>query len=125
MPEEVLLLLQAHALLAQVVDHPVVDADHGVDVRVADFEEPRGELALAQHLRALAYGYQRARQPGDDGDADGERHDEDDLDADKPEDVLLQQPPGQGGEHGVDDDQVDDEAAPQVHGLIPYFSKRR
>ena len=35
------------------------------------------------------------RQAGDDGDAEDERHDEDDLDGDEPEDVLLQQPPGQ------------------------------
>jgi len=92
---------------------------------MTDLEKPGCELALAQHLRALADGDQCAREPRDDGDADGQRGHEHHLDDDEPEHVLLEQPPGQRGQHGVHGNQVDDEAASQIHTWIPYFSNRR
>ena len=123
--EEVLLLLQPDALVAQVVHHAVVDLHEQVDVRVPRFEEPRRELALVEQLGALPHDGERGGQARDDEHAPDEGDDEGGLDGDEPEAVALEQVRRRGREQGVHHDEVHDEAAAEIHTAIPYFSNRR
>ena len=120
-----MLLGDAHALFPEVVDHPVVDADQLVDLRLSDRQEPRREFLVANQAQALGgepeMAVHLARQP----QADDQREREDDLDRNQPEGVVEKQVDGQRCEDRVQGDEVGDGAPAQAHTVISYFSKRR
>ena len=120
-----MLLGDAHALVAEMVDHPVVDADQLVDLRLADRQEPRRELLVSNQAQALGgepeMPVHLARQP----QAGDQRQREDGFDGNQPEGVVEKQVDGQRGEDRVQGDEIGDGAPAQAHTGISYFSKRR
>ncbi len=123
--QELVLLREPHALVAQVVDHAVVDADDLVDLGLAHRQEPGRELLVADQPQALGgqpeLAVHLARQP----QTHEERHGEHRFDADQPEPVVEEEVDGQRREDQVDRDEVGDGAPAEGHTVISYFSKRR
>ena len=60
--QQLMLLLGRQPLLAQPVDHPVVDVDEHVHLRLPDGDEARREVALRDQLRAGADQIERHEQ---------------------------------------------------------------
>ena len=104
--EELMLLGEAHALVAQMIHHPVVDADQLVHFRLADLAEARREFMLAQQLRTFARQRERAENVAGEREAGGERDREDYFDREQPQPVLPQQHNRQPREQRVQDEQT-------------------
>ena len=123
--QELLLLLEAHPLVAQRIEHPVVHADQPVDGRLPDLPEPRHQIRVLEQLRAVADEVQRRHEPPDQEQAGDQRREEDHLHREQPQSVRANQPDGQAGHQAVDHRQVQDEPRPLAHTGISYFSNRR
>lgn len=74
--QEVMLLLQAGPLVAQVVDHLVVQRDQLVNLRLPDFANARCEILVLDQLDAGARKAQVQEQISHEADADEKRTDE-------------------------------------------------
>ena len=57
-----LLLFRGEPFFAEAIDHPVVDADQRVHLRLADGDEARGKIALVDQLRARVNQIERHEQ---------------------------------------------------------------
>src|SRR2546421_9073325 len=57
--QKLMALLRRKAFVAKAIDHPVVNADQRVHLGLADRCEMRGEIALADQLRAGSNQIQR------------------------------------------------------------------
>jgi hypothetical protein len=123
--QQALLLLVPRALLAQLVGHPVVDADQPVHLGLADLAEAGGEVALGQEPRGLLEGGEVAAQRPPQGEPAEERDCEGPLDGEQPQPLAPQHEVGEAGEQEVDEDEVDEQASRQAHAFCPYFSSRR
>ena len=113
--QERVLLFGPQSLLAQPVDHLVVDADQLVELRLADLEEVRREVALTHQLGAGAHHAQGDEQRADEDDARGDGDDEEELDGEKQTRLLREHEPGDGPQHDVEGREVDDDLRPKGH----------
>ena len=116
---------EPHALLAQMIDHPVVDADQLVDLRLTDRQEPRRELLVADQPQPLASHPELPKHLTRQAHPDGERQHEHRLDGQQPDRVVEEEIGAQRREDQMEDNEVDDGPRAQAHTLISYFSKRR
>jgi hypothetical protein len=129
--EEPLLLLVPRPLLAQLVRHPVVDADQAVHLGLPDLAEARREVALREEARGLLERLEPAPQAAQQGESGEERHREHRLDRQQPDAILPQQDPRDHREERVEGEEVGQEASrdaqPELpaHTSIPYFWRRR
>ena len=123
--EELVLLGDAHAFVPEMVDHPVVDADQLVDLRLPDRQEPRRELLVSNQAQALGGEPEIPVHLAPQAQPDDERQREDGFDGNQPEGVCEKQIDSQRGEHRVQGDEIGDGAPAQAHTGISYFSKRR
>ena len=120
-----MLLGEAHALVAQAIDHAVVERDQLVDVGLADRQEARGEGLVVDE--AAGVGGERPIADGapHEADADRQRHGQGDLDADERVRLRPHEPAAEAGQRQVHHHEVGDQPRPEAHTVISYFSKRR
>jgi hypothetical protein len=124
--EELVLLGEADPLVAQPVDHPVVERDDLVDVGLAHRQEARRERLVVHQ----APGVRRQRAVGegaaDEADADGEGEGQRAFDGEQPPGRRLPHQPAADAGHGqVHHHEVGHQPAAEAHTGISYFSKRR
>ena len=123
--QKLMLLRQANALVTQMIDHPVVDVDQPIDIRLTDREESRRELLVADQSQALGRQPEVAIHLARQTEAGNQRRREDRFDREQPEAVVAEQVDGEAGEDQVEDDQVGDGAPAETHTAISYFTNRR
>jgi hypothetical protein len=119
------LLGEAYALVAQRVDHAVVERDQVVDVGLADRQEARGERLIVDEAPRVGGQRPMADGPPHQADADRERQRQRDLDADQRVGLGPDQPAAQAGQRQVHHHEIGDQPGAEAHTEISYFSKRR
>ena len=123
--QEVVLLGEAHALVAQAIDHAVVERDQLVDVGLADRQEARRERLVVDEAAGVRGERPIADGAPDEADADRQRRDQRDFDADQRVGLGPHQPAAEAGQRQVHHHEVGDQPRPEAHTVISYFSKRR
>ena len=111
--------------VAQVVGHPVVDVDQGVQLRLARLTQAGREVVGANEVDRRANQVDGPEQGADQPQAEREGENEEGLDGKQPGFVFPEQRHRCRREDDVDEDQVQSELRAQAHKLIPYFSMRR
>jgi hypothetical protein len=123
--QEVMLLLQSSPLVAQAVDHAVVDRDQLVDFGLADGTQSRREVMIANQLDAGACEIDVAVHLPRQRDARHQRGDEHSLGDEQPQWILDEQRNSGPDEEQVHGGQIGDEPRALRHTWISYFSRRR
>ena len=83
--------------------------------RLADFANPRHEIAVFQQLRAVADEVERVDKAPHQHQTDGKGNDEDELGGKQPETVRGDEPGGKSREQQVQDDEINEEPCPEAH----------
>jgi hypothetical protein len=122
---KLLLFLQPDALIAERVDHAVVDAHEPIDAGLAHLPVARHQVAVLEQLCAVADEVERGEEAVDQEQAGGERRDENGFRGEQPPGVGANQPDRGPRQQAVDDNEVEDELRPEGHPGISYFSNRR
>ena len=124
-----MLLREPHPLVAQVVDHPVVDADQRVHLRLPDRQEARREILVADQPRPRSASSSctiQSRATSRRPDDERERRTATST-AEQPERGCCEQEidAERRRRSAWSDDEVGDELGAQAHTVISYFSNRR
>lgn len=112
--QEVMLLAEFRAFVAQIVSHTVIEENEAIKLRPAGFLEARGELLLIQKPCAFSQEIETVEQPSHEAKADEDRKHEKHLDGQEPQAVGDQERNHQSREGDMEDRHIDEETVPET-----------